>query len=253
MLDDERLLKTGEAEKGIQRLLAECSPEAPYPAQLNPYLSVCRSYAAAGMYAGSPELERCLMRNGDMLVLSELHTAEIDVLRTNMEMPVLYGDGISVKPQIHHRNGYEMIKALTPPVTKRGLVLIDPSYEDVEEYAETAACTAFICRRWSIGIIMVWYPLLSHRRNEIANMKRTIKAAVQSVPSCDMLDAQLLINAADSHTETNLAEAAGAAVPRLYGSGMLIINPPWKLDEELRSVLPFLSEKLSSDGSWSIV
>src|SRR5574344_40861 len=142
--------------------------------------------------------------------------------------------------------------ALTPPKIKRGLVLTDPSYEDADEYAKAADTLCAVHEKWSAGILALWYPLLAHRKIECGIMKQKITASVRtSAEPCEILDAQLLVNTEDSHKETSLENASGSLSPRLYGSGMLIVNMPWKLDEELRAVLPYLAEKLGTDGRGS--
>lgn len=253
-LDDERLLKTGEAEGGIQKILS--LPESSIPEEMNLFMSLCRAYSNRGLYAGSPEIERCLMRKSDALVLCELHNTEIEVLKSNMSLDTLFsGNGNkneSPKPQIHHRSGYEALKALTPPQIKRGGVLIDPSFEEKGDFLEAAETIAFVHKKWNTGIIMLWYPLLAHRKQEIADMKRILLSAAQSgAVTSQILNAELLINTPDSHVETDLEDSIGSKTPRLYGSGLYIINPPYHLDEQLKSVLPFLAQSLGIEGKGS--
>jgi len=253
-LKDERLLRTGEAAAGIERLLAAGDGQIPGPGSL--YLSICRSYAQAGYYPGSPEIERCLLSSSDSLILSELHPAEIGILRTNMALPVLFSTGSSrepVKVQIHHRDGYEMLKAVVPPPIRRGLAFIDPSYEDAGDYVLTAETVAAVHKKWQTGIILLWYPLLAHRMAETETMKQMIKAAAGPAGT-ETLDIQLMVNTPDSHREMPLGESAGTAPPRLYGSGVFILSPPWKLGEYLQAVLPGLADILAVDGhgTWRI-
>ncbi len=252
-LDDERLLKTGEAEAGIKRFLYAYRHVPDIPSSFALYLDICRTYASSGLYPGSPEISRCLLRSGDRLVLSELHNTEIGVLRCNMEQHPLYATESPVKPQIHHRNGYEMLRALTPPETKRGMALIDPSYEDSSDYSDTADTVIFVHKKWAAGILALWYPLLAHRKKEISDMKRTIKTPVQSAAGhSNILDIQLLVNTEDSHLETYPGQTSESSTPRLYGSGLLIINAPWKLESELSAILPQLAAILGTKGSWNI-
>ncbi len=249
-LSDERARKTDEAGSGIRKLLdADNQPE-----NIKNYTDFARNCLAAGFYPGSPEIERSLMRASDCLILCELHNTEIGVLRQNMNLPAA-AERTSCRAQIHHRDGFEALRALTPPQIKRGMVFTDPSYEDAAEYDETAEAFAAVHERWPAAVLALWYPLIARRRIECGTMKQKITAAVKSssVP-CGILDAQLLVNTEDSHTETALADAAEDSAPRLYGSGMLIVNFPWKLDEELKAVLPYLAQTLGTDnhGSWSV-
>ncbi len=254
LLDDERSRKTGEAGNGIQRLLGTGG----LPARMDSYLALCRLYGEQRMYPGSPEIERCMLREGDRLILSELHPAEIQVLQENMRQPVLVPDQTAVHAAVHHRDGWEMLRALTPPQIKRGLAVIDPSYEEGTDYTRTAETVADVRRKWPAGIIMVWYPLLHHRRGETTAMKRSLKAAAQAgINQADVLDIQLHISQPESHQETDLAsfkaqKAEGTNTPRLYGSGVFIINPPWQLAQDCEAVLPAVAAALSDQGSWSV-
>ena len=251
-LSDERAQKTGEAAAGINTLLAENTPlPAGYAAR---YGSFCRSCLAEGFYSGSPELERSLMRPSDTLILCELHSAEIDVLRQTMRLPPASGRE-SCSVQIHHRNGFEALRALTPPQIKRGMVFTDPSYEDAFEYDAAAEAFSGVHERWPAAVLALWYPLIARRSIECSTMKQKITASVKSsaVP-CSVLDAQLLIQTPDSHRETPLDDPLEHNPPRLYGSGMLIVNVPWKLDEELSAVLPYYAAVLGTEhcGSWNV-
>ncbi|MCR5289321.1 MAG: 23S rRNA (adenine(2030)-N(6))-methyltransferase RlmJ [Treponema sp.] len=242
-LHDERLEKTQEAQKGIQLLLSKEQPELTKSETM--YYNICRLYANHGKYPGSPEIERCLMRPDDMLILSEFHNTEITVLKEHMAQQTLLPTSHSIKPAIHHRDGYEMVKALTPPLIKRGLVLIDPSYEEDSDYTNTAQTVAIIHKKWSAGIIAVWYPLLSHRKNEIATMKRIMQASAQAgTNQSETLDLQLQVMNESAHTETSLQEAAHSSTPRLYGSGMFIINPPYTLQSDMEKVITYMTETL---------
>ena len=133
-LFDNRIVKTGEAEKGIQGLWKVIGQEeGKCPPELKNYLDFIKQYTDRNLYPGSPEIERRFLRQQDTLILSELHPQEIENLRKNMENPVFdkktFGGAGKVKVQ--NKSGWEMIKAMTPPVTKRGAVLIDPSYEEL--------------------------------------------------------------------------------------------------------------------------
>lgn len=257
-IESEMALKTGENISGIKKLCA-CD-ENILPQELLPYIRLCKAYAEHSLYPGSPEIERYFMCQDDALVLCELHNTEIEILKSNMHRKISDFKTTSaykptsenaVKAQIHHRNGYEALLALTPPKIRRGLAVIDPSYEEKSDYLDAAKTIAAVHKKWNNGIIMLWYPLLAHRKQEIAAMKRTITAAAQTGIICETLDVQLLINTEDSHVETSLEEASGSKTPRLYGSGLFFINPPYLLKEQFENVLPFLSEKLGTDGKGS--
>ena len=240
-LTDSRSLKTGEAEKGIAAF-AEAAGDVP-PAFAD-YLSFVKTYLSDSRYPGSPEIERYLMRTQDTLILSELHPKEIENLRANMKKP--YDDAPAV--QIHNRDGWEMLRALTPPQTKRGAVLIDPSYEEASDYIQAADTILAVHKKWSNGIIMLWYPLLAYREGEIEAMLDKITEGARAVnQNIEISDLRLEVFDKAEHKEVSLeefrtAQAAGQEKnpPRLYGSGMLIINTPWKLAEEVQSAIDYI-------------
>ena len=224
-LYDNRILKTGEAEKGIQKLLSKTSD---FPEEMQIYLNLVKEYTKKNLYPGSPEIERRLVRAGNCLILSELHPQEIENLRNNMNHPTVAPE-TKAKIQIHNRNGWEMIKALTPPPTKRGAVLIDPSYEETQDYIDAAKYITEVNKKWSNGIIMLWYPLLAHRESDITVMLETILESARKVnPNVETCNLQLCVYSKDEKD-----------LPRLYGSGMLVINSPWMLKESGEKIINF--------------
>ncbi|MCR4712996.1 MAG: 23S rRNA (adenine(2030)-N(6))-methyltransferase RlmJ [Treponemataceae bacterium] len=244
-LDDERAVKTGEAEAGIVRLL-RCAGERPesVPEELLPYLDLCRAYEKDGRYPGSPEIMRNFLRpvapaatgsakSGtapvslaqDKLVLMELHNTEIDVLRINMKR-----GSDSSRINIHHRDAYAAMSALVPPEPKRGLLLMDPSYEVDSDYTNVIDSLRTAHRRWTSGVICLWYPLLKRRVAETAQLKAALRDAAAETP-CSFMTAELVID--DEENEAGL-----------YGSGMAVINPPWHLDDSMRKTLLYLASVL---------
>lgn len=224
-LYDNRILKTGEAEKGIQKLLSKTSD---FPEEMQIYINLVKEYSKKNLYPGSPEIERRLVRAGNSLILSELHPQEIENLRNNMNHPTVAPE-TKAKIQIHNRNGWEMIKALTPPPTKRGAVLIDPSYEETQDYIDAAKYITEVNKKWSNGIIMLWYPLLAHRESDITVMLETILESARKVnPNVETCNLQLCVYSKDEKD-----------LPRLYGSGMLVINSPWMLKESGEKIINF--------------
>lgn len=229
-LYDNRLIKTGEAQKGIQALLQAKNP----PQELDIYLNLIKEYSDKNLYPGSPEIERRLMRKQDFLILSELHPQEIENLRRNMNEP-LFNNSNQPVIQIHNRNGWEMLKALTPPATKRGAILIDPSYEENQDYIDATNTICQVNKKWSNGILMLWYPLLSHRESEIKAMLQTICDSAKSHNEhVEISNLQLQVYSKDDKD-----------LPRLYGSGMLVINSPWMLEETASKVITYINSEIS--------
>ena len=246
-LTDGRSLKTGEAGRGIMAL----AEEKEMPPLLKNYFDFVKQYIKDSRYPGSPEIERSLLRPQDTLILSELHPQEIENLRTNMKGPCLARPEASAFPaiKIHKRDGWEMLTALTPPVTKRGAVLIDPSYEEARDYEKAAETICAVHKKWSNGIIMLWYPLLVHRESEIeAMLSRISQSALSANPNIEIADLRLEVFDKKEHKEMSLqefrAENAGSSgsknPPRLYGSGMFVLNAPWMLREEATSAISFI-------------
>ncbi len=236
---DNKSLKTLEAQNGILKLINQND----LPQQLDVYLNVVKENLKNNIYFGSPKIEEFFVRQQDTLILSELHPTEFQNLKNNFQKT-------SKNVQIHNRNGWEMIKALTPPKTKRGAVLIDPSYEQKEDYEIAAKTISFINKKWSNGIILLWYPLLKYRQDDINLMIQSICNNVkENNQNTEIVNLQLCIADKDSHTEVELAENAEVnKIPRLYGSGMLVINAPYLLKENTEPVIKYLESILKMES-----
>lgn len=183
-------LRTGEAARGIRRIV----PEGAYSFGIA--LGVQRYGNEA--YPGSPLLAALLLRPQDRIVLCELHPAEHAALRAT-----LVGDP---RVAIHRRDGHEGLRALTPPSPRRGLALIDPSYELKDEYARSAETALGVLARWPQGIVLVWYPVLPAGRH------RTLVGRL----------------AAAAGPALTLSEVAFTDPPArgMQGSGLAILNAP---------------------------
>lgn len=235
-LKDNRSLKTGEAEKGI----VQFSDKADMPQAFAAYITFVQKYLKDSLYPGSPEIECSFMRKQDTLILSELHPQEIENLRNNMKK----GGEDQPDIQIHNRSGWEMLKALTPPAKKRGAALIDPSYEEVSDYKIAADTICAVHKKWSNGIIMLWYPLLAHRESEIEGMINQISSEARSQnANIEIADLRLEVFDKNEHKEVSLEEfraSEGKNPPRLYGSGMLVLNAPWMLKENTLETIEYI-------------
>jgi len=216
-----------EFQDGIGRLWGRA---ATAPPALSPYLEAVRALnpacaggrAALRAYPGSPRVVRHLMRPGDRMVLCERHPADHTRLKAE-----LAGD-----PQVgvHHRDGYEAIKAFLPPPEHRGLVLLDPAYEVPAEWQRAAEGLETAWRRWPAGALALWYPVMAQSAHAKLHA-RVVAAGLRRV-----LLAQLAVFPEDSPAGLN-------------GSGVLMVNPPWRLDQTLAEVLPWLHERLSPQGA----
>ena len=220
LLQGEHSDKTGEARAGIFRLMVL----GKLPPAVQRYLKAVQSDNPVGAlvsYPGSPMLLAQAMRADDRLAACELQHEEAKALE------LLFRHDARV--QVAERDGYGAVKALLPPKLKRGLVLIDPPYEaQEEEYPRILAALADGLLRWPTGSYAVWYPI--KQRRTLNPFMRKLAA----LPCKSILRAELLVRPDDSPL-------------RLNGSGMVVLNPPYKLDQELAAALPVLA-KLLADG-----
>jgi 23S rRNA (adenine2030-N6)-methyltransferase len=221
-LDSDWAAKTGEAAKGIIGLLNR----GDIPEFFMPYIAICRSrYLDGHIYPGSPEIVRALSRERDRLILTELHPAEILNLRENMS-----GDS---RVRVVHGDGYSSAGSLCPPDPRRGFLLMDPSFETTDDYERVADTLIALHRRWPVGILAIWYPLVGRRANELSAMKSAF--ARSGIPGIVSIELTVV--------EPDVSPDSGGF--GLYGSGMIVIQPPWGLAEEAQAALPWLAEALS--------
>jgi 23S rRNA (adenine2030-N6)-methyltransferase len=217
-LEEERARKTGEWCDGIGRLFA--MPHAPEP--LRRYADAVRACNPDGklrIYPGSPLLAANALRPHDRLVLCELQSDEAKALRA------LFRNDARV--HMHQRDGYAALRALLPPAERRGLVLIDPPFEQqAQEFRVIEAALAESHTRWPTGVYAVWYPI--KQRAAIRPFERWLSGRKFK----EVLIAELLVRADDSPL-------------RLNGCGMAIVNTPWRLDAAVASTLTALHSVLA--------
>jgi 23S rRNA (adenine2030-N6)-methyltransferase len=207
-LDAGPAARTGEWQKGIARLL-----ETP-PSALAVYVGLVRSL---GLYPGSPAITRALLRPEDKLACCELHPDDAAALRRHF-----VGDP---RVAVHHRDAWEAIGALLPPRERRGLVLIDPPFEDPHEFAQVARGLATGWQRFRTGVFAAWYPI--KQRAPV----RQFLTDLQQSGMRDIVAAELC-----------LREPVDPA--RLNGCGMLVVNPPWHFEQEVPAILAALLGRL---------
>ena len=267
-LDDSRALKTEEAKSGVERLINSSQSmgehrEDFYP-QINTdstdyksfnlcssvksvdkFLEILHSFYARSEYPGSPLIENMFLREGDEQILCELHPTAFEELKNcfyNRRKECKADGKIFIEPAIHKRDGYEFLKAVTPPKIKRGLCVVDPSFEDASDLKKCGEVISAVHKKWSAGIIALWYPLVSHRSAEISMMKERIASSIESTEP-KILDIQMEIKRKEDMT----------GLASLYGSGMFIVNFPYQLDEQLNGIMPELSKILGDTASeWSV-
>jgi 23S rRNA (adenine2030-N6)-methyltransferase len=222
-LSESAAQRSGEYKGGIGRLLDK--PAAKLPAEVASYVGLARESAGKGhsaitAYPGSPLIVQHVRREKDRLVLIEAQPKEADALRSALGrqrlVSVIEGDG------------YASLKAHLPPHENRGLVLIDPPYESEKEFDDVIAALEIGYKRWPTGMYCIWYPLTDragplrfHRNLEHSGIRRILDVTLRVLPE--------------------------DAVVGLHGCGLVIVNPPWQLDERLKELLPALHALLSPD------
>lgn len=239
-INDERILKTEESKNGIEKLITALEKtEKNYPSlSSSRYIQIAASYLKNGLYPGSPEIARIFLRQSDHLILNELHPQTVKELKANIKNPPLIQNNENKSPQIsvHQRDAWEFILSAVPPKIKRGCVIIDPSYEDEDDFQKTAQNVVSAYKKWRTGIFLVWYPLLPHKKAEIQFLKNTLIEAAGSFSPKEK-------NWADFSIEVKSEEAL-TGLAKLYGSGMFVINPPFGLEEKINCILPELKKLL---------
>ncbi len=214
--------KTAEYREGIARLQeATDRPEA-----LAPYMQAIQAVhqeISPQVYPGSPAIAMHFLRATDKLRLFELHPADHTLLTE-------YVTPFKRQVQVTMKDGFEGIKACLPPPTKRGVVLIDPPYELKEDYQRVVDCIKDSLKRFATGTYLVWYPIL--QRPEPALMVEKLQAL-----NTDYVHVTLQVN------------QPGADGFGMFGSGMLILNPPWTLANQVEPCLSWLASTLAQDAS----
>ena len=198
-LDAPEAVKTGEAAGGVARLAERFAPDHPY----RRCLDAVRAAHGPAAYPGSPVIAGLLLRVFDRIVLAELHPQEHAALAEAMA---------PFEAEVRHQDGVVLARATCPPMPRRGMLVIDPSYEVKEDYTRLPGVIAELARKWPVGVIVLWYPILTDGVHGpmLAALERAHPGALRHEVRFPPLRA--------GH--------------RMVGSGMFVINPPWRLDEE---------------------
>ncbi len=220
-LTSEFAQKNSEFETGIARLF----DAEGLPGSLENFIKVIKNYNennSLNFYPGSPKIAEVFLREDDKLRLFELHPSDCKLLIENFK-------GKTRQSKIMQQDGFAGIKACLPPPTKRGLVLIDPPYELKDDYQRVVDCIKDSLSRFATGSYLIWYPLLQ-RPEPLAMVE-----ALKKLQPDNWLDVSLSIEAPNP-------DGFG-----MFGSGMLIINPPWTLPKLLAESMPVLCNTLAKD------
>ena len=213
--------RAGEYREGVLRVLEAPAP----PPAVARYLDLVRELGVEGSllvsYPGSPRIALACMRGDDRAALVESQPREAQALRAELR-----GDH---RAAVHERDGYEALLGLLPPREKRGLVLIDPPYEQPDEFERLHEALRAALRVWPAGIFIAWYPI---KQGGMAGRFLARMAA-------SGIRRQLLVELSVQRDDTPVG---------LNGGGLLLVNPPWQLDERLAAALPWLHARLAPDG-----
>lgn len=223
-LSSEEAQKTGEWRTGIGRLLDTALPDEA-AALAAPYLDAVRAFNVGHpfrYYPGSPVLTKQLLRGADRLTAIELHPADCFALRTRFA-----GDW---QVRVIELDGWLAMGAHVPPKEKRGLVIVDPPFEKEGEFERMVDGLRKAHRRWPGGTYAFWYPIKDH--NAVADMRIALRET--GIPK--MMD--VIFELRQPSRE-----------PRFDGTGMIVVNPPYVLEQEMKALLPALHDVLAEDRS----
>lgn len=209
--------RTGEAAQGVVRAFADANP------LLDDYRAAVRAVNAGEeplLYPGSPRFLSQLLRAQDALILNEKHPEDALALRDAMrETPAA----------VHQRDAYELWLAMVPPKTARGVVVVDPPYEQTDERDRIATTLAAAHRKWAHGVTVIWYPL----KDRAAHARWKEKLRRLGIPK--FLNVEHWLYDADQ--------------PGIYnGAGLFIVNPPYAFTQELLPLLEALRTALAPEG-----
>jgi 23S rRNA (adenine2030-N6)-methyltransferase len=213
---------------------------ADMPAPIREYLDLIKAMNPSGKmryYPGSPFIADQVAREHDRLRLFELHPADSKLLADNFRKLEDHAAAQGIRPTVRGKrvlvtrgDGFASLKSLLPPPSRRALVLIDPPYEDKQDYKKTKDVLAEALGRFPTGTYAVWYPLLQRMES------RQFADKLKQLPAANWLNVVLTIR-------TPMPDGFG-----LHSSGMFILNPPYTLEPMLKEVMPWLVKALGKDA-----
>ncbi len=218
--------KNLEFESGVSHLYSAQN----LPNTITKFVDIVRSFnqnKGLSLYPGSPKIAEYFLRAKDQLRLFELHPSDYQVLLDN------FNQGKNKQTKIEKKDGFVGLRACLPPATKRGVVIMDPPYEDKQDYQHVVNAIQDSLKRFHTGTYIVWYPLL--QKPEPQQMINALRALQEN----NWLNVTLKV-------ATPSEDGFG-----MFGSGLYIINPPWNLPKAMNESLPFLTHLLGQDESAS--
>jgi 23S rRNA (adenine2030-N6)-methyltransferase len=211
-----------ECATGIEKIMAMEIGEMPF--LVKKYLNLVKQWGYPKYYPGSPGIAKTLLRKSDCLILTELQIEEFKCLKENFK---------KIKNiAIHHLDGYKGLKSFLPPKERRGFILIDPPFEQLNEWHAIVENLKEGIKKFPSGIYAIWYPI-----KEIKKVEMFLNS-IDALKLENILTVELTIHPKDVSLQ-------------LVGCGMLIINPPWSLKKEIGCWLPWVWQKLAINGAGS--
>lgn len=206
-ISDERTQKTLEMQQGILKLL---SNKEKLSSEFDRYLSIVeRNLQYHAAYPGSPVIIDQLLREQDRMVCAELHPEDFLTLK-------------ALIPSAHNINAYHAIRAFTPPPEKRGVIFLDPPFEENNEFDKLVGAISELNKRFRQGTIIIWYPIKNDKD------VRDFHSKVSAATSCEYIISELKLNSSE----------------KLFKTGLLIINPTWGLEAFLKKTSNILKKHL---------
>lgn len=213
--------RTGEYLEGIARLWQQ----EEVPELILPYLEAVGSLNISDelrYYPGSPLLAAKLLREQDLLMLTELHPTDFPLLRTEFSR--------DKRVRVCREDGFGQLKSKLPPASRRGFALIDPPYELKQDYSAVVKGIVEGYKRFATGTYAIWYPVV--HRQQIKRMLKELEATgIRKI------------------LQIELAVKPDSDQLGMTASGMIVINPPWKLASQMASILPWLHKTLVPEGT----
>jgi 23S rRNA (adenine2030-N6)-methyltransferase len=223
-LSSENSTKVGEYKLGIEKIWNLENPDK----LLNPYINIIKKLnptPTIKQYPGSPLIAKLLMPNSYRLELSELHPTDFNLVQKEFDK--------FKNVRIQKIDGYKALDSLLPPIQRRGLILIDPPYELKSEYQDTIKAIKSSYKKFSTGIYALWYPVI-HRNATESFCNQFKMLGIKKILRIEM-------NVRMDSDEYGMT-----------GTGMIIINPPWKLYNQIQEILPCLLNNLKQDPSANV-
>ena len=225
LLKSEHSEKTGEYLSGINLLWQQPN----IPELLNTYLSVIKRYnpfSELKYYPGSPLIAKQLLRQQDKLNLTELHPTDYPLLRQEFSK--------DKRAKVLREDGFAQLKSKLPHQFRRGIILIDPSYEIKDDYQIIPKALFEAYKRFATGVYLIWYPVVSRTQTQ-KMIDSIIQLGIRRI------------------SQFELAIKPDNNQKGMTASGILVINPPWKLHEQMQTILPWLKNTLDVEKTGSFI